>query len=146
MRRPPSHSSAAESSFERTEGRWPVQGSVRAVGSPIAAPSAVFGITRVAQITGATLRALRHYEALGLLTPSRDERGERRFTSRDCDKAALIVLLRRHEVAIAEIAPLLDDRLPHRDRAQAVRCVLQAQAKNLRARLAELEDALAGLI
>lgn len=65
-------------------------------------------IGEVAQLSGASVRSLRFYEEVGLLSPSRDANtGYRRYTAADIDRLQEILLLRHLGVAVHDIAPLL---------------------------------------
>jgi DNA-binding transcriptional MerR regulator len=101
---------------------------------------AVVGIARLAAMTGATLRALRHYEEVGLLRPVRTRSGGRLFTPRQCETAVLIVLLRRCDVPIAEIRDVIDAA---GDPAVRLRAALEAQAGMLDQRLRAIQEVLA---
>ncbi|WP_377850356.1 MerR family transcriptional regulator [Allokutzneria oryzae] len=68
-------------------------------------------IEQVAALTGASTRMLRHYDAIGLLRPSRTSAGGRRYY----DEAALrrlwqILLLRELDVGLNAISDILDGR------------------------------------
>jgi MerR family transcriptional regulator, thiopeptide resistance regulator len=64
----------------------------------------------LAQLTGVTVRALHHYDHLGLLTPSRHtEAGHRLYTSDDVARLYRISSLRRLGFSLEHIAQVLDD-------------------------------------
>ncbi len=65
-------------------------------------------IQRVGQLTGATVRALRHYEVLGLLKPLRTGHGVRRYSRGDCRRALAITRLRKLDIPLALIGQILD--------------------------------------
>lgn len=102
---------------------------------------ALVGITRLSQMTGATPRALRHYEDMGLIRPHRAAHGVRLFTPDQCEQAALIVLLRRCEVPLETVREVLAE--PPAQRAIRVRQTLQGKADELSDRLAGVNAALA---
>lgn len=104
----------------------------------------MIGIARVSEATGATVRALRHYEAIGLLSPIRSGDRGRWFTPEQAARAETIARLRRLDVPIEEIRTILapDDT---QDRMRAVAAVLQSKASELEARLAEVRNVLAGV-
>lgn len=102
---------------------------------------ALVGIARLSQMTGATPRALRHYEDMGLIRPHRAAHGVRLFTPDQCEQASLIALLRRCDVPLDDIRDLLAE--PPSRRADRVRQTLNRKADELRDRLAGVDAALA---
>jgi DNA-binding transcriptional MerR regulator len=62
----------------------------------------------LARRTGVTARALHHYDALGLLRPSRDAGGRRRYTAADVRRLHRILALRGFGLRLGEIGQLLD--------------------------------------
>lgn len=105
--------------------------------------SAVVGIARLAQTTGVTLRALRHYESLGLIRSQRTRAGARVFTPKQCEIASTIVLLRKLDVAICDIQPIIDADRTEVERMGDLRRSLERKAADLSARLDEVRAALA---
>lgn len=76
-------------------------------------------IGELAQALDTTVRALRHYEDLGLLAPCRT--GTRRIYERpQRDRASAIVELRRLRVPLSEISFALDDDVPAQDRRKSL--------------------------
>ena len=66
-----------------------------------------FSIGELAREFGVTLRAIRHYEDEGLLTPLRD--GQRRiFSQRDRTRLALVLRGRRLGFSLAEAKEIID--------------------------------------
>lgn len=133
----------------RPEARLP-QASLRAEGVLTAVKRgsddpamAVVTIAALCQATGATARALRHYEDIGLLKPVRSRGNGRLFTPHQCTLAALIVALRRFDVALSELPPLIDFDRPEVDRLRDVHEVLERKAAELTLRLNELHGILA---
>jgi len=64
----------------------------------------------LAQLTGLTVRALHHYDHLGLLTPSRrTASGHRLYTADDVARLYRISLLRRLGFSLEQIGHVLDD-------------------------------------
>lgn len=104
---------------------------------------AVVGIARLARTTGASLRALRYYEEIGLLRPFRTANRARLFTGHQCEIAAMIVLLRRLDVSIVEIRAVIDQASSDTDRACRLRQTLERKAAALSERLQEVRIALA---
>jgi len=105
---------------------------------------AVVGISHLARRTGLTVRALRHYEELGLLAPVRTRTGERRFPPDQCERASLIALLRRCDVALDEVRDILDDPVECA-RAERLRQVLEARVSMLGDQLRIVQAALASV-
>lgn len=105
--------------------------------------AAVVGIARLAQTTGVTLRALRHYESLGLIRSQRTRAGARVFTPRQCEIASTIALLRKLDVAISDIQPIIDAERTEAERRSDLRRSLERKAADLSLRLDEVRAALA---
>lgn len=107
-------------------------------------------IGELARRTGLTVRALRHYEDIGLLVPSqRSSGGYRLYDGKDVARLYRIQALRRLDLSLAEIQRLLDDtagglsdvvaqQVTQLDReirqATALRAHLQAMQRQLQAR------------
>jgi MerR family transcriptional regulator, thiopeptide resistance regulator len=102
---------------------------------------AVVSISHLARLTGVTVRALRHYEDLGLLDPIRTRSGERRFPPDQCERASLIALLRRCDVALDEVRDILDDPDEH-GRADRLRQTLETRVSVLGDQLRTVQAAL----
>lgn len=76
-------------------------------------------IQEVARLTGTTSRTLRHYDAIGLLSPSRvGDTGYRWYDEDALVRLQRILLLRELGLGLAEIARVLDERT---DEATALR-------------------------
>lgn len=106
-------------------------------------------IGELARRTGLTVRALRHYEDIGLLVPSkRSSGGYRLYDGKDVARLYRIQALRRLNLSLAEIYRLLDDapgglsdvvaqQVTQLDReirqATALRAHLQAMQRQLQA-------------
>jgi DNA-binding transcriptional MerR regulator len=71
-------------------------------------------IGRFSRLTGLTVKALRHYDELGLLVPTHvdPDTGYRTYAPKQVERAEAIRLLRRLEVPLEDIAKLLDDDDP----------------------------------
>ena len=96
----------------------------------------------VAERTGLTVRALHHYEAVGLVSPSRSDAGHRRYGAREIERLQQITSLRALGLTLDQIRDALD--APAFDPADTVarqRAALGAEA----ARLGALADRLDGL-
>src|SRR5215469_15777746 len=69
-----------------------------------------YSIGQVARIAGVTVRALRHYEAMGLLRPSgRRESGYRQYATADLERLQRILLYRQVGLPLETVKTLLDD-------------------------------------
>jgi DNA-binding transcriptional MerR regulator len=105
---------AATSSAEATEARDNLQTTYTRPASP---PETVMHIGEVAARTELSLRSLRHWEEVGLLTPSgRTEGGFRLYTEADVDKIMVIRRMKplgfsldQMKAAMADIATLAND-------------------------------------
>ena len=62
----------------------------------------------VARATGLSVRALRHWEAVGLVGPSRTGSGHRRYSTGDLTRVARAVALRRTGLSLTEVGSALD--------------------------------------
>ena len=70
-----------------------------------------WSIGELARATGMTVRALYHYDEIGLLTPSeRTASGHRRYTERDLHRLHRVRALRALGLSLQEIADVLDGR------------------------------------
>jgi DNA-binding transcriptional MerR regulator len=85
---------------------------LRAMDSPDAAT--LMPIGRFARLTGLSVKALRHYDELGLLRPAAvdPETGYRSYSTAQVERAETIRLLRRLELPLDEISSLLAGRDP----------------------------------
>ncbi|OIV35760.1 hypothetical protein BIV57_20010 [Mangrovactinospora gilvigrisea] len=74
----------------------------------------LMGIEEVARRTGLTVRAVRHYEAAGLLPPDVDGPGPRGYRDADVERLRLAARMRPLGLCLADVRALLDllDRLP----------------------------------
>jgi DNA-binding transcriptional MerR regulator len=102
-------------------------------------------VGEVAEITGVTVRALHHYDELGLLSPSaRSEAGYRLYSYEDLARLQEILIWRALGFSLAEIVSLLDD--PGHDRLAALerqRELAGREIRRLRALAAAVEAAIA---
>lgn len=70
-------------------------------------------VGELAKATGLTVRALHHYDKLGLLVPSeRTQTGHRLYAEEDVRRLYRILALRRVGLPLTEIASLLDGEDP----------------------------------
>lgn len=102
-------------------------------------------IRELAARTGATLRALRHYEDIGLLTAGRGPTGSRLYDADQRRTAGLITRLRRLGMPVRDIRLAVADERPEADRAALVARYVAAEAARAAARLQELRTTLAEL-
>jgi DNA-binding transcriptional MerR regulator len=96
-------------------------------------------IGRFARLTGLSVKALRHYDELGLLRPASVDpsSGYRSYTTAQVERAETIRLLRRLELPLDEIAALLEADDPAR-----VRTVLLGHQRRTALRSAQLKGVL----
>jgi DNA-binding transcriptional MerR regulator/uncharacterized glyoxalase superfamily protein PhnB len=111
-------------------------------------PARTWRIGAVAELTGFTVRALHHYDRLGLLTPAaRTAAGHRLYTEADVARLYRIGLLRRLGFPLEQIGELLDSpRWQLRDAVQRHLADTNARVKRvlrLRTHLTQMAAALA---
>ena len=88
-----------------------------------------YSVGEIAAMSGVSTRTLRHYDDIGLVTPSgRTDAGYRRYDDDDVDRLQQVLFYRELGVRLDRIAAILDD--PHTDR----RRVLAEQRQMLRER------------
>lgn len=97
---------------------WPTAGDergactfpwVRAYGEVVSGEDRGWRVGELASATGVTVRALHHYDRLGLLVPARSASGHRVYSERDVQRLYRIAALRGLGLRLREIASLLDD-------------------------------------
>jgi MerR family transcriptional regulator, thiopeptide resistance regulator len=103
--------------------------------------STLTSISRVAARLGATPRALRHYEALGLVTPKRSEGQTRAYDSGAIQRLELIVALRAAGLPLFRVAEILDDRADESVRRGRAERLLEAALEQARRAVERLEAA-----
>jgi MerR family transcriptional regulator, thiopeptide resistance regulator len=111
----------------------------------------VWKVGALAEATGLTVRALHHYDHIGLLTPSRrSAAGHRLYTADDVARLYRISLLRRLGFPLGQIASVLEDpqwnlsaaiarHLEHTQRRAAVAAQLCARLSRMAAELGRHE-------
>ncbi|MFV0463335.1 MAG: MerR family transcriptional regulator [Nostocoides sp.] len=101
-------------------------------------------VGQVAETFGITVRALHHYDAIGLLSPSdRSYAGYRLYTPGDMARLSVIVGYRRLGVALSDIGPLLDaDDATITDHLRRQRDLIGARIAELRQLAVALDTAL----
>lgn len=106
-----------------------------------------YQVKEVASIAGVSVRALHHYDEIGLLVPShRTEAGYRRYSGDDLLRLQQILIGRELGMSLEEIKRSLDD--PGFDRRAALerqRAQLAARAERTAAMLRAVDAALAAL-
>ncbi|HET8607078.1 MAG TPA: MerR family transcriptional regulator [Gaiellaceae bacterium] len=101
-------------------------------------------VREVAELAGVTVRALHHYDEIGLLKPSgRSESGYRLYSHEDLLRLHEIVAWRQLGFSLREVQELVDE--PDHDRAAALRRQ-RTLARDRLARAAALVDALDGAL
>lgn len=85
-----------------------------------------FTITQVSDATGVSSRALRHYDAIGLLPAGRVSNGYRSYDQHDLVRLQRILLLRELGLGLSDIAAMLDGE---RDDLTALRAHLDELRK-----------------
>lgn len=98
-----------------------------------------YRIDAFAKLTGVTPKALRLYDRLGLVKPSRSEAGYRVYEPRHRRQLTYLLLLKRAGMPLAEVRRLLDDRQTNWAAA------LAAHRQRLEQRRRDLEQAFASL-
>lgn len=94
------------------------------------------GIADTARQFGVTIKALRLYEDMGLVTPVRDGNRWRTYGQSECERLHLVLLLRQLGLSLSTIATLL------KDGDSDMRRLLAAQEQALLREQRRLEDAL----
>ncbi|MDH2392169.1 MerR family transcriptional regulator [Streptomyces sp. HNM0663] len=113
-------------------------------------------IGEVAERTGLSLRTIRHYEDVGLVTPSaRSKGGFRLYTEADVDRLMVVRRMKPLDFSLEEMrellgiidritaadnAPAEDERQRLRERLDAYQKVADARCEKLRAQLMAAED------
>jgi DNA-binding transcriptional MerR regulator len=106
-----------------------------------------YTVSQVAKLARLSVRALHHYDEIGLLVPSaRSEAGYRLYGDRDLERLQEILFFRELAFPLEEIARILDD--PTFDRRAALlmqRSLLEQRASQARALIAAVDRALEAL-
>src|SRR5580704_15102452 len=101
-----------------------------------------YRIHEFAELAGVTVKALRHYDRLGLLTPPRTVSGYRLYSGRDLERLEQVVALKFLGLPLKEIKTLLDRearRLPEVLRSQ--RLALEEKQRGLEQAIHAIRDA-----
>src|SRR5580698_8782932 len=101
----------------------------------------------VAKLARISVRALHHYDEIGLLEPSgRTEAGYRLYTDRDVERLQQVLFFRELGFALEDVARILRD--PHFDRRQALiaqRAMLVEKGERLKSMVALVDRTLDSL-
>ena len=91
-------------------------------------------VKQVAEITGTTIRALHHYDEIGLLTPAvMNEAGYRRYSADDLARLQEILFFKELDFSLAEIKAIIESPGYRRNEALAEqKKLLGAKIKRLR--------------
>jgi DNA-binding transcriptional MerR regulator len=104
-------------------------------------------VGEVAKLARISVRALHHYDEIGLLAPSgRTESGYRLYTDRDLERLQQVLFFRELGFALEDVARILND--PHFDRRQALvaqRAMLVEKGERLKAMVDLVDRTLASL-
>jgi DNA-binding transcriptional MerR regulator len=110
-------------------------------------PACTYTVGKVARLAHVSVRALRHYDELGLLRPSRrTEAGYRLYTSEDLERLQQVLFYKELGFSLEEIRDLMAD--PAFDRREALagqRRQIVARTLRLEAMLALIDRTLASL-
>jgi len=101
---------------------------------------------QLARLSGVSVRALHHYDKLGLLVPRRQANGYRCYDDADVERLQQILLLRDTGLELTQIRALLD--APEYDPARMLRDhlkTLEARRRHLDALIANVQQTLASL-
>ncbi|MBY0396289.1 MAG: heavy metal-responsive transcriptional regulator [Thermoleophilia bacterium] len=104
-------------------------------------------IGQVARRAGVTTKAIRHYERLGLLgTPARTPSGYRDFAPEAIERVRFIRRAQAAGLSLREIGDVIAVRESGRAPCAHAIALLEARARDLRLRIAELERARARVV
>ncbi len=102
-----------------------------------------FTVGDLARLTGVTVRALHHYDEIGLVRPSqRTHAGYRLYTDADVLRLQQVLLFRELGLPLDEIASAIDATTNREELLRQHRSVLLAKRSRLDAMLAALDAAL----
>jgi DNA-binding transcriptional MerR regulator len=108
----------------------------------------MYRVREFAQLSGVTVRALHHYDRLGLLVPQRqasaraDRRGYRIYTAADLERLEQIVALRTVGFPLRQIQRLLQDELRMSDALRLQQRLLRDQQQRIGQALEAIQAAL----
>ncbi len=100
-------------------------------------------VGQVAERFGVTVRTLHHYDEIGLLTPSeRSRAGYRLYSAGDLSRLHTIVVYRRLELPLEQIAELLAGDTPPAEHLRRQRAAVLTRVDELTALVAAIDHAL----
>ena len=100
-------------------------------------------VGQVADLFGVTVRTLHHYDEIGLLVPSeRSRAGYRLYTAEDLTRLQQVVVYRRLEMPLEEIATLLDRGEDAADHLRRQRATVMTRLDELRELVSAIDRAL----
>ncbi len=102
-----------------------------------------YSVGEVAARFGVTVRTLHHYDEIGLVTPSeRSSSGYRRYTEADLTRLGQVVVYRRLEFSLEQIAKLLADDADVARHLHRQRAAVMTRLDELRELVVAIDDAL----
>ena len=105
-----------------------------------------FRVRQFAELAGVTVKALRHYDRLGLLRPVRNEAGYRLYQLADLARLQQIVALKSLGLPLKQIRPLLDrEPLPLVSTFRQQRAVLEEKRQLIERAIHALSEAVTAL-
>jgi len=100
-------------------------------------------VGQVADLLGVTVRTLHHYDEIGLLSPrERSRAGYRLYTDEDLTRLQQVVVYRRLEMPLDEIATLLDGGEDAADHLRRQRATVMTRLDELRELVTAIDRAL----
>ncbi|MEU0634333.1 MerR family transcriptional regulator [Streptomyces sp. NPDC005989] len=108
--------------------------------TPVGGDREPIGIGALAERFGLATYVLRHWETMGLLTPTRDAAGRRRYESADLTRVAVILRAKKAGLSLDTIRSLVATADPAKRKD-----ILRQEAEALRSRIAAARASL-GLI
>jgi DNA-binding transcriptional MerR regulator len=105
-----------------------------------------YRVKEFAELAGITVRALHHYDRLGLLKPQRTEASYRMYNLRDLERLEQIVALKFLGIPLKQVKTLLDrDALELSDALRMQRRVLEDKRRLLDSAIGAIRDAEASI-
>ena len=102
-----------------------------------------YTVGQVAALTHVTVRALHHYDDIGLLTPSeRTEAGYRRYNAGDIERLRQLLVYRELGFPLDQIAALLDGDADPQEHLRTQRQLLGGRITRLQAMVAAIDHQL----
>lgn len=96
-----------------------------------------YGVAQLAKLAQVTERTLRYYDQIGLLVPARDKNGHRVYVQEDVRRLQRILLLRACNVALGDIADVLQDQ------SVDIKALLEDHLRTLERERRDLDSAIA---